>query len=66
MFLIPRSEGLSLITATLVVLECGVTTREGEDLEELDDEWAADEPAHVESAVEGRRVDDEEERCVRI
>jgi len=38
MFLIPRSEGLSLITATLVVLECGVTTREGEDLEELDDE----------------------------
>ncbi len=54
------------MTARAVVVVGGVTAWEGGDLDELDDKGATEEPAQVESAVEGSRVEDEVDRWVRM
>ena len=54
------------MTARAVVVVGGVTAWEGGDLDELDNEGATEEPAQVESAAKGSRVEDEDERWVRI
>ena len=64
--LIPMSEGLSLMTTSAGAVVGGLTAWEGGDLDELDDEGATEEPAQVESAAEGSRVEDEDERWVRM
>jgi hypothetical protein len=65
-FLIPMSEGLSLMTASAVVVVGGVTAWEEGDLDELDDKGATEEPAQVESAVKGSRVEDEDDCWVKM
>jgi hypothetical protein len=64
MLLRPRSDGLSLMTVRAGVGVGVVTTWEGGDSDELDVEGATEEPAQVESAVDGSRVDDDDEGWV--
>ena len=54
------------MTASAGVIVGGLTAWEGGDLDELDDEGATEEPAQVESAADGSRVEDEDERWVRM
>ena len=54
------------MTASAGVIVGGLTAWEGRELEELDDEGATEEPAQVESATKGSRVEDEGERWVRM
>ena len=53
MLLRPRSDGLSLMTVSAGVGVGVVTTWEGGGSDELDVEGATEEPAQVESAVDG-------------
>ena len=54
------------MTARAGAVVGGLTAWEGGDLDELDDEGATEEHAQVESATEGSRVEDENERWVRM
>ena len=64
MLLRPKSDGLSLVTVSAGAVVGDVTTWEGGDSDELDVEGATKEPAQVESAVDGSRVEDDDDRWV--
>ena len=62
MGLMPRSDGLSLMAIRLEVVVGGATTREDGDLEEVEEEVEAEDPAQVELVLRaGGREDNEDE-----
>ena len=62
----PKSEGLSFMVVDAATETGRVAPIGGGESDDLEEERAVEEPSQVESAVEERRADDEEDRWVRM